>query len=239
MNLEKTSLVLKKINRLYELIEDIGEANQTEKDLLKAYVIDLYEAVTMPALIDEEEDPDEEEMKERIKKKKKKEKKLQKQLEKKRKQVDLDDEEEDDEDDDDMEYDGSDELSPKDEEEDNASSEDRNSEDIQDVIKDDPEMDELFEIKTTAELSDKLANSPIADLTKAMGLNEKIFTVNELFGGNQSEMENILLALDGLGSFEEAKSVLRRSVATKYNWTEVTRIKKAKNFIRLVRRRYL
>lgn len=238
MNLEKTSLVLKKINRLYELIEGIGEASQTEKDLLKAYVLDLYEAVTMPALTDEEEDPDEEEMKERIKKKKKKEKKLQKQLEKKRKHEELD-EEEDEDDDDDMQDEASDENHPQPHEGDNASPESISSEDTQDSIEDDPEMDELFEIKTTAELSDKLANSPIADLTKAMGLNEKIFTVNELFGGNQSEMDNILLALNGLGSFEEAKSLLRRSVASKYNWTEVTRLKKAKNFIRLVRRRYL
>ena len=100
------------------------------------------------------------------------------------------------------------------------------------------ELIELFDLHESSELSDKLASAPISDLTKAMGINEKIFTVNELFGGKQDEMNNMLCALNGLDNFEEAKSVLMNSVAQKYNWTEGSKLKKAKNFIKLVKRRF-
>jgi len=71
-----------------------------------------------------------------------------------------------------------------------------------------------------------------------MGLNEKIFTVNELFGGNNAEFQNTMVALNGLGSYDEAKSVLMGSVANKYGWGEPGKLKKARNFIKLVQRRY-
>jgi len=96
----------------------------------------------------------------------------------------------------------------------------------------------LFEENSGRELSDKLASRPIKDLTKAMGINEKIFTVKELFGGDQKEFDNIMVALDGLGSFEEAKNVLIGSVAEKYDWASSKKVKKAATFIKLVRRRY-
>ena len=45
-----------------------------------------------------------------------------------------------------------------------------------------PDMLAIFEEKPITELSDKLSQTPISDLTKAMGISERIFTVNELFG---------------------------------------------------------
>ena len=47
MNLDKTAKTLKKINRLYELISDIGESTDTERDLLKAYAKDLYNSLSV------------------------------------------------------------------------------------------------------------------------------------------------------------------------------------------------
>ncbi len=96
----------------------------------------------------------------------------------------------------------------------------------------------LFDDKTGNDLSDKLASTPIKDLTKAMGINERIFTINELFGGNKEEFENTMSALDGLDSFEEAKKVLMGSVATKYAWSDEQKLKKASGFIKVVRRRF-
>ncbi len=229
MNIEKTQVILKKINRLSELINGIGEANSTEKDLLKAYVLDLYEAVTMvetelPNKINDAE------LKELIKLRKKQEKKIKKQLERKRLKVVMESESEDDFDDDletkPLKVKLPKEKSPKAEVEEKSNSVSQ-------------EMIELFASKNNSELSDKLANMHIKDLTKVMGINEKILTVNDLFGGNQQEMENILVALNGLSDFDEAKSVLIRSVATKYDWTNVSKIGKAKNFIKLVKRKYV
>lgn len=236
MNIEKTNLVIKKINRLYELINNIGEASHTEKDLLKAYILDLYEAVVLFKEEESIEDLAEAEMLEELKKKKKTEKKIKKQI--KKREEEEEEEEDFEEDTDDDEYiDGQD--SDSDEEPDDTVEpvqEDKESKQENYI---DPDMKELFSFSSSAELSDKLANSPIKDLTKAMGINEKIFTVNELFGNDQAELDNILLALNGLDNFEEAKSLLARSVAVKHNWTDSDNFKKAKNFIRLVRRRYL
>ncbi|NNE26686.1 MAG: hypothetical protein HKN09_07565, partial [Saprospiraceae bacterium] len=81
MDLNNVSTLIKKINRLYDIINSIGEASDTEKDLLKAYVLDLYEAVTMEPE-DQSEDLEIEEMLKKLKKQKKAEKKLKKQLNK-------------------------------------------------------------------------------------------------------------------------------------------------------------
>jgi outer membrane biosynthesis protein TonB len=101
-----------------------------------------------------------------------------------------------------------------------------------------PEIEELFEVKQATELSEKLASSPIRDLRKAMGLNEKIFTINELFGGDQASYDATIATLNGVKNFDQAKAYLIENVASKYNWTNKERKKKAANFIKLVSRRY-
>jgi len=115
-------------------------------------------------------------------------------------------------------------------------------EEVEEEITEVPEIDEallaLFDDESGNELSDKLAKRPIKDLTKAMSINERIFTVNELFGGDSDEFENLMVALNGLSSFDEAKNVLVGSVADKYDWSSKKKIKKASGFIKLVRRRY-
>jgi len=230
MNFEQTEILLKKINRLYEIIKSFGEASGTENDLLKAYVIDLYEAVAM-AEIETPADLNEKKMKEKIKKIKKQEKKLKKQIELKKRNDELGLEEDKIEKtiEESIEVVAEEEIAPE---------EKTVQEDIADpAISQD--MIDLFEFSNNSELSDKLANAPVKDLTKAMGINEKIFTIKELFGGSQEEMDNMLLALNGLSEFGEAKNILIRSVASKYDWTETAKVKKAKNFIKLVRRRYI
>lgn len=103
----------------------------------------------------------------------------------------------------------------------------------------DPEHADLFQVSTDArELSEKLGQTRIADLNNAMGLNERIFTVNELFGANNSLYRNVIRDLNNLNSFEEAKAYLSTNVAEKFNWTKKSKRNKAKNFIKLVRRRY-
>ncbi|MFT4759842.1 MAG: hypothetical protein ACI9XO_002113 [Paraglaciecola sp.] len=102
----------------------------------------------------------------------------------------------------------------------------------------DDDMEELFEYGSARELSEKLSNLPIRDLRKAMGLNEKIFTMNELFGGSQPDYDNAMGELNGMRNFEEAKAYLIQNIAKKYDWTKRSKKKKAQNFIKLVRRRY-
>lgn len=101
------------------------------------------------------------------------------------------------------------------------------------------ELSELFEIKSGTELSDKLSLSPIRDLRKSMGVNERIFTINELFRGNQKMFDEVILHLNELSNFGQASDYLMQTVARTNHWEEREKKKKAEHFIRLVYRRYL
>ena len=100
------------------------------------------------------------------------------------------------------------------------------------------ELLDLFEKGSVAELSDKLSQSPISDLTKCMGINERIFTVNELFGGDTGLFNNTMQELDKLNSLEQARDYLVNDVAAKLNWDDPSKIKKTSNFVKLISRRY-
>lgn len=100
-------------------------------------------------------------------------------------------------------------------------------------------FEDLFSSTTPNELSDRLSLSHIDDIAKSMGLNERIFTLNELFGGNNTEFENSIHELNNAGSFEQAKIIITTKLAGKYDWLKESKIKKAKDFIKLVRRRFV
>ena len=100
------------------------------------------------------------------------------------------------------------------------------------------EIEHIFEAPKTTDLLDKLNQSKIPDLNKAMGINEKLFTIKELFGGDQKAFETCINTLNGLSSFEEAKSYMSQTVASRFHWSNKEKVKKAKNFVKLVWRRY-
>ena len=100
------------------------------------------------------------------------------------------------------------------------------------------ELEDLFAFNSAKELSEKLSEMPIKNIKKAMGLNERIFTVNELFGGDQAVFDQTVDTLNNLSDFDQAKSFLLQNAASKYNWGAKGRKTKAKNFIKLVKRRY-
>jgi len=100
-------------------------------------------------------------------------------------------------------------------------------------------VNEIFAVGVISDLSDKLANSPISDLSKAMGINERMFTQQELFGNDAQAFANTLKQMNSCDSFEEARQYLLDKVIYTYDWTSDAKIKKAATFVRLVRRRYL
>ncbi len=101
----------------------------------------------------------------------------------------------------------------------------------------DDEFEVLFDQNEGKELSDKLSSLPIADLTKAMGLNERILTTNELFGKDTNAFNAAMKKLNSMRDFEEAKMLLA-SYAEEYNWTGKGKKKKAQIFIKLVQRKF-
>lgn len=100
------------------------------------------------------------------------------------------------------------------------------------------EIDALFEHASEKELSDRLANTPINDLIKAFGLNDRLLMQNELFANNKAVFDEILKDLNNASSFDSAKGYLI-DFAKRYHWTaNPDRQKHAKSFIKMVRRRF-
>lgn len=83
-----------------------------------------------------------------------------------------------------------------------------------------------------------VGNVMIQDIGESMGLNDRIFTLKDLFGGDKYLFDSTIDKLNQLGSFTEAKAHLLHGVAKQMNWADADRVKMAQEFIRIVRRRY-
>lgn len=103
----------------------------------------------------------------------------------------------------------------------------------------DNNLEALFETPRAVDLSDRLSSQPLTKIEAGLGINERILTINELFGGNISAFEDTLAKLNSLTEFQDAKDFLIQGVAQKYNWGKEEKLKKANYFIRLVRRKFV
>lgn len=99
------------------------------------------------------------------------------------------------------------------------------------------EVTALFEFKAATELSEKLSERPINDLTKALAINDRLLYMNELFGKDLNTLNDTLSLLNKYDNMASARSLLM-SLAEQYNWTHDEREPVARDFIKLVRRRY-
>lgn len=98
-------------------------------------------------------------------------------------------------------------------------------------------VEALFHHTAAREVSEKLAQQPITDLTKAMTINDKILYANDLFNRNNDALNQALLQINALPNMDAAKNLLV-DLATQYQWTEGERPETAEAFIKLVRRRF-
>ncbi len=101
-----------------------------------------------------------------------------------------------------------------------------------------PEAEVLFEEKQAKEISEKLAEQPIADLKKAIALNDRLLLTRELFAGDGKAFESTIASLNSFSHFDEAKAYLLEHCVTRYTWLDKKRVEEAKKFVKLVRRRY-
>ena len=217
MNTKKFNKTLQKLNDLYSSISrNSGEINAIEVDLLRSYVIKLYEL----SLDQTEKNP----KKEFKKVKSFKPKEIEEKVEIKEPAPEP--------------FTPAPPPPPV-----NIEVEQFQAETIETEEKEsepaDPELEALFGEVEVRELSDKLGLIPVSDLSRSMGINEKVFTIHELFGGDQSEFDAVIKDLNRLESFEDAKEALIAGPASKHSWGSEEKRKKAGNFIRLVRRKYV
>jgi hypothetical protein len=98
---------------------------------------------------------------------------------------------------------------------------------------------ELFQIRRSMELTDKLNELPLRDIHRALGLNDKIEYTSILFGNQKALFDQVLGELNQFKHFDEAQSLLGLGPAIHFKWDHEDRREKAMEFIRLIRRRYL
>ncbi len=96
----------------------------------------------------------------------------------------------------------------------------------------------LFDFKQARELSEKLGERPITDLTKAFAINDKLLYINELFGRDANAFNDSLRTMNNFENMDEARSLLM-SMAEQYNWADEEKLEIAQGFIRTIRRRYV
>ena len=106
------------------------------------------------------------------------------------------------------------------------------------VRKEPKEYQVLFEYRKATELSEKLGERSIGDLTKAFAINDRLLYTNELFGKDQDAFAESLKLLNKFESMDEARSLLV-NLAEQYDWTDDERLGTAQDFVKTVRRRYL
>jgi hypothetical protein len=99
-------------------------------------------------------------------------------------------------------------------------------------------LNKLFDQQKSDDSSVRFGHVPIPSIESAMGLNERIFTLNELFGGDKVLFDAWCTRLNNLHSFSEARQVLMSGPAKDFRWGDPERIKMAEQFIRIVSRRY-
>lgn len=69
-----------------------------------------------------------------------------------------------------------------------------------------------------SELAELLKETPIKDLRKAIGINDRFLFINELFRGDEAMYERSIKTINGFNIFPEAEYWINRELKTKLGW---------------------
>jgi hypothetical protein len=86
------------------------------------------------------------------------------------------------------------------------------------------------------EVAHKLKESPIKDLRKAIGINDRFVFINDLFKGDEPMYERSLKTINNFNIFSEAEFWMRRELRLKLAWDDDN--PHVQHFYDLVRRRF-
>lgn len=86
------------------------------------------------------------------------------------------------------------------------------------------------------ELGSMLQGSPIRDLKKAIGINDRYLFINELFRGDETMYERSLKTINGFSILPEAQYWIQRELKVKLGWNESS--ESVHHFDQLVKRRF-
>jgi hypothetical protein len=94
--------------------------------------------------------------------------------------------------------------------------------------------DKLKQGKT--ELVEVLKETPVKDLRKAVGINDRFLFINELFRGDESMYERCIKTINSFNIFAEAEYWITRELQVKLAWN--TDLPTVQHFYQLVKRRF-
>lgn len=94
--------------------------------------------------------------------------------------------------------------------------------------------DQLKESKI--ELSQSLTSTPIKDLKKGIGVNDRFLFINELFRGDEAMYERSIKTIQSFSIYAEAEFWIRRELKVKIGWRDNHPV--VKQFDQLVKRRF-
>lgn len=86
------------------------------------------------------------------------------------------------------------------------------------------------------ELSEALKDTPLKDIKKAIGINDRFLFINELFKGDEAMYERSIKTINGFSIYPEAEYWIRRELKTKLGWDDQQ--DSVKQFDQLVKRRF-
>ncbi len=86
------------------------------------------------------------------------------------------------------------------------------------------------------DLGDTLHETPVKDLRKAVGVNDKFLFINELFRGDESMYERSIKTINSFSILPEAEYWIQRELKTKIGWKDDSET--VQQFIQLVKRRF-
>jgi len=87
-----------------------------------------------------------------------------------------------------------------------------------------------------AELMEILKETPVKDLRKAIGINDRFLFVNELFRGDESMYERSIKTINNFNIYAEAEYWINRELKVKLAWHDNREV--VKDFYKLVKRRF-
>lgn len=94
--------------------------------------------------------------------------------------------------------------------------------------------DKLKENRT--EVMHAIKDSPIRDLRKAIGINDRFVFINELFRGDEPMYERSIKTINGFNIYPEAEYWMNRELKIKLGWDDTR--ENVKHFYQLVKRRF-
>ena len=97
-------------------------------------------------------------------------------------------------------------------------------------------LNERLKSTSVNDLGAMLQSSPVKDLKKAIGINDRYVFLNELFRGDEQMYERSIKTINAFSIYAEAEYWIKRELKLKLGWNEDA--SPVKQFDQLVRRRF-